>query len=490
MLMNTLEAIFKPEGIAYLKELDSEYKVAHASERHHMIEVCSGLLDLISKELVRAPEHLREVLGCEFNTYTEEDEMKTRRRWFGGITHRTRSLYSSRLADAIILMGIMVDATVRDQANISLDDDSLRTLTEFNESERDMFSLMDLISGLLNTNSGITGNYNNDPLCLYPVINILCRENVSMANKACSSLKFVCRGVSLLKLLELSGNHTLSESSIVKNLETGIGRYNSFANLNRLHKGICSMDSKVTSTVVLRDGKQIFVDGLDFAPEKIGNAARRVLRVVNRGFQSSADPLTKRGAQAVIKAARMFEDNSLCLFHLLMGATSRATDYKLLKIQDVKVLDNDVTVIYRLSNKTSLLRREAVETPCVLPTRHIKKVLEYWNIHRCQVIQAAKTLGVDATAWKTKCFVYSDADKVRTLINKCLTPDLGESAKFQRLRHAAQAMFRHYVAPRELRLREAFSYDSLFGHTYKTGLSYGLQVRYENWGLQFNRVIT
>ena len=58
MLVATLEAIFKPEGIAFLTELESSYKKKFALERHHLIGVCKCLLKLVAKNLVVAPEHL------------------------------------------------------------------------------------------------------------------------------------------------------------------------------------------------------------------------------------------------------------------------------------------------------------------------------------------------------------------------------------------------------------------------------------------------
>ena len=246
MLVATLEAIFKPEGIAFLTELESSYKKKFASERHHLIGVCKCLLNLIVKKLVVAPEHLREMLGCEFNVYPDEDKAKCKRRWFGGITHRTVDDYSSRLADALTLACIFLDDQARAQANIVLDSAFLSSLSEFEESGKDVEDVCSLVLAMLNTNAGVNGNYNNSLLCFYPVMKLLTNQGVDTANKGCSSLKFLCRGIVLLELLQLTGHSPLSENLIVQNLSCETGGFNSFAQLNRLHKGICSMDSNST----------------------------------------------------------------------------------------------------------------------------------------------------------------------------------------------------------------------------------------------------
>ena len=65
--------------------------------------------------------------------------------------------------------------------------------------------------------------------------------------------------------------------------------------------------------------------------------------------------------------------------------------------------------------------------------------------------------------------------KVRSLVETALAKRHGSNATFQKLRHASQALFRHFVCPQELSVRNSYNYDFLFNHSYTTGLSYGLQ---------------
>ena len=216
------------------------------------------------------------------------------------------------------------------------------------------------------------------------------------------------------------------------------------------------------------------MDGLEFSPRKIGAVANLLASTVKRGIQVPKDYATVRGAKAFLKVARAFEDKVLALLHILSGGTSRATDYKGLKLEDVIPLDEQFTLVKRSSNKNSLLRRVKVEAPIVVPTKLLGAALDYWKNQRKFLVEAADILGKDSGVWKTHCFVYSDEKKVRHIVSKALREVLGPEAKFQRLRHAAEAIFRTSIFPRELQLREAYSFDSLFSHSYKTGLSYGL----------------
>lgn len=159
--------------------------------------------------------------------------------------------------------------------------------------------------------------------------------------------------------------------------------------------------------------------------------------------------------------------------HLLMGGTARATDYEQLTFSRCVLLDKDLVLIYRQSRKTTLLNAAQHVTPAVLPRKLFDHVLHYWNLVRpfCSVLAAGnKVQSAKLERWQRYCFVKG----ARAAISKAVHKQLGDGCTFQRLRHASEAIFRSVILPKELDLRQEYNYDRLFGHQYRTGLSYGV----------------
>ena len=174
----------------------------------------------------------------------------------------------------------------------------------------------------------------------------------------------------------------------------------------------------------------------------------------------------------------------LPLMHILMGGASRATDYEQLTFRNagidlprrVTLYDNDHVLVDHQSRKTSLLHGKDDSCLLLLPRKWFEHVLHYWTTVRPFAVLLTRILekpGKEIDRWQRFCFVKAHGKFVRNSINKVMN---GPSRTFQRLRHAIQALFRDRVVPREHEIENNFPYDTLFGHSRITGLSYGVRV--------------
>jgi hypothetical protein len=73
--------------------------------------------------------------------------------------------------------------------------------------------------------------------------------------------------------------------------------------------------------------------------------------------------------------------------------------------------------------------------------------------------------------WQRFCIIKANEKQIRDSVSAVFNN--GDS-NFQRLRHAAEAIFRDYVLPKELDLQARYPFDALFGHSRNTGKAYGV----------------
>jgi hypothetical protein len=75
--------------------------------------------------------------------------------------------------------------------------------------------------------------------------------------------------------------------------------------------------------------------------------------------------------------------------------------------------------------------------------------------------------------WQRFCIIKANEKQIRDSVSAVFNN--GDS-NFQRLRHAAEAIFRDYVLPKELDLQARYPFDALFGHSRNTGKAYGVRT--------------
>lgn len=131
----------------------------------------------------------------------------------------------------------------------------------------------------------------------------------------------------------------------------------------------------------------------------------------------------------------------------------------------------------RQSRKTSLLTEKHQANPAVIPRRWFDHVVQYWLTVRpfcCILARGLKHKDVEIERWQRFCFISASSKNVSNCVSRRLQKKAGIGANFQRLRHASEAIFRNQVVPKEHNHSQTYDFDRLFGHQYRTGLSYGV----------------
>jgi len=191
-----------------------------------------------------------------------------------------------------------------------------------------------------------------------------------------------------------------------------------------------------------------------------------------------------------------FEASALPLFHILSGAGNRAEhEFSSLLFRNVrdstrsiKILDHSFVHVVGTSWKTNLLGNVNKSKHVLLPKKEFMQVLLYWAVVRpfaTLLLNALYSTRRSAKGketltkiygpldkWNSHCFIETSAKKVRDTVKS----KLPEGCTFQTLRHASEAIFRNFVVPAEQQLQKLYSFDTIFGHTYTTGLGYGQET--------------
>ena len=498
------------------------------------------LLDMFFSQVHLVSEALLAVLGgIRGGGGDDEGFLKQRRRFFSAsLTNDTKKVYARSIAQALCLLLKLLDSNLRARCNVEFDENTLNLLYAFHNSAKGVDDIQRLVLSFLSQDRGMGAVYHREPLCIPAIASFVSGTNnftgAEIAQKTISSLKYLCRGCVMLDAMRHPENIKPSEITSVNNINYSIGDTSAFSCLDRLHKGICSIERVVMKRVVLQDGNRIFVDGVDLSPSLLSSSVKNcyhksqaIYRELLMGFavpeiaqaaynafgesQEYADgyndlltyvlgdrrlarrfftagerlKVKKIEAKKFLGKCESFERLVLPMMHLLMGGTSRATDYLQLTFRvdaggdfpaRVFILNEDLILVVRQSRKTAFLEQGAKICPAVIPRVWFDHILTYWMLIRpfCAVIaKGIDRRDEEVTRWRRYCFVRGGEKQVRRYVEKQIRV-FSAGAKFQRLRHGAEAIFRNYIVPKEIDLNAHYSFDKLFGHTYKTGLSYGV----------------
>lgn len=535
-------AIFPREKRTKMREQLSSSRLAHLAELEFLESSVNDLINRIEYETERAPEALRELLGPKVFDSTVEQSFIRQKFFYSVATEATRKDYSRRIVQTLCFLMSMSDSNVQNDCGIELPYLFKVSIDKFISSNKTSMDIERLFLDLLSIDLGKDSGYHRDPLCIFPVAQFISSTNSfsrsESAQKSVSSIKYVCRGCGILKVSSVDESCvSLQQIPVVSQLRFNIGCTRSFSTLHRLHKGIMSLPRRVLDRTVLSDSGKLYVDGIDFTPKsRVGETVRRALQQVesksrdmlmgfNAGTQKTnglvgcqtlqeVNPgwqdkfinylistsklqhyfckdemgkaqVKKRNACSFLSNCHEFERAAVALMHILMGGTSRATDYKQLSFLSggedlparVTVYDQECVLVHRQSNKCALLSGKSKSTPALVPREWFERVLQYWIYVRpfCTLLATALERDPEEVErWRRFCYVRGNEKMVRQSVTNLLQVGQ-EGATFQRLRHASESIFRSKIVPKELELRQVYDYDKLLGHSYKTGLSYGVQ---------------
>ena len=391
-----LKSLFKPENRKFIKQLELELAKNFREERSAMEKVVGGLLTQINEALIYSPEAVREALGCDVNA--EEGQGQEKRRWFRSLnTEQARKDYTKRVTNFLIFTGFLLKQENREKANFQLDRGTLSLIKVFHNGPQTAFDIQKFVLSLLRENRVFQSTYNKELLCLYPIAILLSAEgsfvNGEAAQKTVSSLKFLCRGCSLLKIQSLEAEQVSEYETLSKQLAYYTGATHAFACLFRLHKGMNLISGSVRGATTFYDGNRLFVGAADFSLEK--------LRLTVQGLYLDSQKLpvvplnvhTERGAKKFLESCIRYERIALVLMHFLMGCTSRATDYQHFKVSDLESINSELLLLHRTCQKNTLLKGVKQQSPVVLPKKLFGYVKKYYELVRPRCVEAAKRLG-------------------------------------------------------------------------------------------------
>jgi hypothetical protein len=207
-----------------------------------------------------------------------------------------------------------------------------------------------------------------------------------------------------------------------------------------------------------------------------------------RFFTNTSEERIKAGtSKAFLNKCCKLEKMLLPFMHFLLGSTNRGTDYEQLTFRNwgrdlparVIGLDDEHFLVDTQSRKTSMLRNTSQMIPKVIQRKWFEHAAHYWVYVRPFCCLLARGLGRpqgEVERWQRFCFVKSSSKVVTEAVQRQVVAVSGAGATFQRLRHAAESLFRKHVVPQELILLNQYDIDKLFGHSYKTGVSYGTRM--------------
>lgn len=361
-----------------------------------MENTVGALLLQINEALLETPEAVREALGCDVKA--DEGEGQEKRRWFRSLnTEQARKDYTKRVTNFLIFTGFFLKEENREKANIQLDRGTLSLIKVFHSGQRTAFDIQKFVLSLLSGDRVFQSTYNKELLCLYPIAILLSDEgsfvNGEAAQKTVSSLKFLCRGCSLLKIKTLEAEQVSEYETLLKQLAYYTGATHAFACLFRIHKGMNLISGKVKGMTTFYEGKKLFVGAADFSLEKV--------RLTFQGLYLDSKKLptvplnvhTERGAKKFLESCLQYERGALVLMHFLMGCTSRATDYQHFKVSDFESISSELLLLHRTCQKNTLLKDVKQQSPVVLPKKFFRYVKKYYEVVRPRCVEAAKRLG-------------------------------------------------------------------------------------------------
>jgi hypothetical protein len=198
------------------------------------------------------------------------------RRWFKPLfSSETVQQYASYVAQYLWLLIQLLDEEQRECCKLTMPDDLIVAVNDLQNSfheDRQSYSI-DAVHGvamaLLNQNQSVMDHYNHVPICYLTLAQFINSAGdlarVDSAQKSTSAMKFWLRGTLLLRLVEAGSNANFVQTRQLIAYE--IGGSHPFAQLSRLHKGICSIPRAVKASIVVGDGDiqsgTLTVDGLD-----------------------------------------------------------------------------------------------------------------------------------------------------------------------------------------------------------------------------------
>jgi hypothetical protein len=206
-----------------------------------------------------------------------------------------------------------------------------------------------------------------------------------------------------------------------------------------------------------------------------------------RFFTTNGSRVKQAAATDFLKKCVEFERLAVPLMHLLMGGTSRGTDFEQLTFRNGEARDlprrltffeGRQILVERQARKVAFLKGQGEIVPGLIPRNWFEHVVHYWLIVRpfCSVLaRCLKKSPSEVERWQRFCFINGSSKFITRSVETALSIN-GDGATFQRLRHACEAIFRRKVVPKEYHMHNCFNYDQLFGHKYQTGLSYGVQA--------------
>ncbi|HEY0772181.1 MAG TPA: hypothetical protein VGD31_17795, partial [Sphingobacteriaceae bacterium] len=383
--------------------------------------VVRELLDQAQATLVS--EGVYEALGLARGEINDVDDAPVQySKFFSFVrTEKTKQEYSRRIASALRLMLSLLDSDLRSRCKVVLDETTVLAIQEFHESPREVSDIKRLVLLLLSENRGKDSFYNREILCILPIAHFVSNTNnftcSESAQKTISSIKYLCRSCVVLEIASLESGLQLKDISALRYLNCSKGFTSAFACLFRLHKGVCSIDRVVLDRVLYTTKDTLFVDSVDFSPKLLGEAVKscyvqsqqvlhRLLMgyrpeqiatpavvehrmLANSAFGQEADTpdgnhlllsyvsnnhrlykkffkvegpakLKRAFAKKFLRLCCKFEQYVIPLMHLLMGASSRGTDYEQLSFRSggidlprrLVLLNRKLILVERQSRKT------------------------------------------------------------------------------------------------------------------------------------------
>jgi len=521
------------------QELRGEFR----EQRARLQEKVQELFEEIHWKAASAPEIIRRAVGRQgIDAEEDSEEASCRKNKFFSLvrTRQTRVEYIRRCAQALSFWLALLNESNRSRCGIVLDAATLEALRVFQDSPGSKEDVKRLVLGLLSHDRGVDAFYNREILCLYPIANLVSNTNLftcsGVSQKAVSSLKYLCRGCVLLDIL--ARRRPLEENLALKHLKCNSVSTFPFNVLDIYHKGINSMKRTILDRVVLIDENSTLVDGVEVGARRISKVLKLCLAKLRsklercllleyqpepvstpshldhgelrygafgqpsenldgshaltnhvlsnpdlkKRFFTMVGKIKKQNAERYLRKCLEFEKEVISVMHLLMGASSRATDYEQLTFRNagydrprrIAIFNEELILVERQSRKRALRNEADQKCPAVLPRKWFEHVIQYWLNVRPFCSLLARTLrrsDTEVDRWQRFCFVKATSKQITTSISRSFD---SEGSIFQLLRHGSEAHFREYVVPKELGLSSHFNFDSLLGHKYKTGLSYGV----------------
>jgi hypothetical protein len=208
----------------------------------------------------------------------DNDVPSSGRRWFKALCNaETIKQYATYVAQYLWLLIQLLNEEERARCDLAMPEaliNAVRALPNSVDENGDAFSIHSIHQvaiTLLNLKHGALDTYNHVPICYLSLAQFVNTAGdlarVDAAQKSTSAIKFWLRGSLLLSLAESESSANFVQTRQLIAYE--IGGCHPFAQLARLHKGICSIPRVIKASVVVGDGDvetgSLTVDGLDLS---------------------------------------------------------------------------------------------------------------------------------------------------------------------------------------------------------------------------------